>query len=437
MKISISIIISAILIFSIFSASFIASTLAQEEMTPNWKYTNGGDFSKIGISGDGNYIGAGTYDTHRFYLFHGNTSLWSSLLSGPVQSISMSSDGGYAAVGTVNYGGSDFYIFNRNSADPILKYYSEAGGSEGVISSDGKHALVAFSPGVGVLAGLRSEVMLFEIGKSEPSWTTYLTGSVYSLSMSQDGEYFVITAGNYQANVTGTIYLFDREQQTPLWTYTIGEYGANAVITGDGNYVIAVGGAQEDGSDYAIYQFSSQSSDPLWQAPLVTTNPLCTWGLSTSYNGSVSAVGLDQGAEGKIVLFDKNIAHELPIEGSGYQMTMSMDGRYIFVNNAHLLSCEYSAGTLDLKQEYQPTQHQVVEWFTNIASSADGKYVTAAVDIGADQNGVFFFSRMTETSGPNNQYGLILIVAVVLAVVLVLGVALFSLKRILHRKPIG
>ena len=376
---------------------------AQEEMTPEWTYEDDDKFSTVTISADGRYIGAGTSNTNKFHLFRGNLLLWEYPV-GNISSISMSSDGKYIAIGTE----SDFYLFDRESSSPLLTYPVEHESSVVAVSSDGKYIIVGSMP-TAYLQNAESKLYMFEREQPTPTWTKTLSGILESLSMSSNGDYIVAST-----SLPGMMYVFATEQEIPLWNYTFGNWSGGVRISSNGNYIVATGGDQVYGTNLThvprVFLFARQNSFPFYQKMVLEVPS--SRGVSISSNGSIFAISY---TISEIMLFNKNIQPYGPnslrfvsLPAPRVSMTMSSDGRYIFVGTVEgIFIYEYWDNTLNLKKEYTTNN----PFINDIASSSDGRYVVAVGHWGSSDNEhslIYFFENFHEkesTTDPLAQWG--------------------------------
>jgi len=378
-----AIVMMMLLAFSVIS--ILIGVFAQKEMVPEWTCEDEGWFTRVAVSADGSYVGAGTNNTNEFFLFQDDGVLLWNYSVGSVHSISMSSDGKYIAVGA----GSDFYLFDReNSSSPLLRYPVDYESSIVAISYDGKYVVVGAMPNVSQ-QNTSSKLYVFERGQFQPSWTKTLSGVLESLSLSNNGDYVVAST-----SLPGVLYLFSREQEAPLWSYYFGEWSGGVKISDDGEYVVATGGNQSDEYGMRIFLFYRHHSTPRYMK--VIPELPSRWGVSVSLNGSVFAVSY--AGSNRLVLFDWNVRpyssrsiRDVSLFSSGVSMSMSSDGRYIFVGTLDgIFVYEYLNNELELKNQYTAASLG----FFDVACSSDGNYVVAVGKLGlsgSERYRIFFF----------------------------------------------
>lgn len=401
----------AVLAIILLSTALVVSVLnhivTRQEMTPEWIYEDGNDFFRTAISADGNYLGAGTSNTSRFYIFQGNMSLWDYSV-GNVHSIAMSSDGKHVAVGA----GTDFYLFDSEVSSPLLKYRVGYETSLVVISPDGKHVVVGAGSSVRQ-ANAESKLYVFEWGKTIPTWTKTLQGVLESLSISGNGSYIVAST-----SLPGVMYVFVREQETLLWSYSFGDWGGGVRISSGGDYIVAIGGSEDD---YSLFQFLRERESQRYQKLIL--EPPSHRGLSASSNGSIFAISYT--SRNELILFDMNIQpyspssiHRVSLPASRVSMFMSSDGRYIFIGTSEgIFVYEYFNNRLSLTRQYTYNKPTIYD----VASSPDGRYLVAIghwrspVD---EHSNIYFFDSFRETAGPSDLWlqwaPLILVIIVVI-----------------------
>lgn len=220
---------------------------------PIWNYTNCDEIQSIAISGNGDYIVVGDFNS--IYSLHnaGSSSSESWIYkvgTGTfyINSVDISYDGNYIVAGSSN---NLVYLFNVSSSTPLWSFNTGSMVEKVVISSDGEY----------IAAGSHEKVYFFHRNSSTPIWT-YDKGYdnradyMYSLAISSDGKYLAVGA-------TELLLYFNNTSSTPLWTWEvprspIGEDGV--AMSEDGNYVAVVGGPTE-ASLYLIDGYKSTTAD--------------------------------------------------------------------------------------------------------------------------------------------------------------------------------
>jgi hypothetical protein len=409
--------------FSIVLAAIVPlEGLAGHEMTPEWTIDSENEFIEIDVSADGEYIAAAINNTNRLYVCRGNESIWYSSV-GLVHSLAMSADGKYIAVGAESM----FYFFSVHNSTPQLAYQLTYGNAKVATSADGNATAVG-TTSHNTNNTLETRLHLFQKDEDTPTWTSTITGVLESLSISDDGSYVVASTSK-----PGSLYLFAKEHATPLWVYNFGERSRGAKISGNGNYVVAVGGNQTGYKEMRIYRFLRQTSQPNY-VKVISELPSFQ-GVSISANGSIFAISYAEA--NRLIMFNL----ELPPYGYGpgsvlnvslpsprVSMSMSADGRHIIVGTLEgLFTYEYVNRQLELKNHYTVNK----PFINDVASSADGRYVAAAVTVRLKDNKnsmICFFDNFKEPKAdiahPWLQPALIVVTAAV-----ILATATFILRR--------
>ena len=330
---------------------------AAEANDPEWSYTTGDRVYSVAISGDGEYIVAGSDDDSVYFFDRdSDTYLWNYSTEGDVRSVAISSDGEYIAAGSVD---TQVYLFTKDSDLPLQIY---SAGDRAVvsvsISADGEY----------IAAGSVDErVYLFDKDSSTPLWSYYAGNWVWSVSISADGEY--IAAGSHR-----DVYLFDKDSSTPIWSYNTGSEVNSIAISADGEYIVA--GSADD----KVHLFARNSSTPLWSYD--TGEDVSS--VSISADGEYIVAG---GFDGKIRLFDKDSSAPLwrySIGDSVRSVAISADGGHL------------AGGSIDEKVYLFDSNSSTPLWsYTagndvfSVAISADGEYLA----VGSRDENVYFFDK--------------------------------------------
>ncbi|HJL53010.1 MAG TPA: PQQ-binding-like beta-propeller repeat protein, partial [Arenicellales bacterium] len=338
-----------------------------------WNYTTGDDVNSVSISGNGEYIVAGS-DDYKVYLFNKNSStpLWSYTAEDSVNSVAISADGEYIVAG----GKDDYiYFFDKDSSTPLWSYNTADDVGRVSISADGEY----------IAAGsYDKKVYLFGKDSGTPLWSYEIGGGVSSVAISADGEY-IAAAGEGDTNV----YLFDKDSSTPLRNYTIEgdiycyDFVASCVaISADGKYIVV-------GNDVGqIHLLDKSSSTPLWSYTVTGLSPQLV-SVTISADGKYIAAGSRYDT---VYLFDKDSSTPLWSYETGdtvYSVAISADGKYIV------------AGSLDRKVYLFDKDSGIPFWNYDtdhparaVAISADGEYLTA----GTTGDKVYAFENTALTS---------------------------------------
>jgi len=212
------------------------------------------------ISSDGNYILAHSYNSQvYFYSRDSAIPLWNyttkGIIYGNRASSDISSDGEYAAVVDYWYDGNyhgDVYLFSKESPEPLWIYETGNGVYSVAISEDGEY----------IVAGEQStsNLYLFSKDSSTPVWTYRTDDWVRSVDISANGEYIIAGCDNNK------IYFFDKDSSTPIWSYqTRLHYCTSVSISDDGYYIVASYVKPDGGnSESDLYLFSRHSNEPEW-----------------------------------------------------------------------------------------------------------------------------------------------------------------------------
>ncbi len=203
------------------------------------------DFECVAISGDGDYIAAGSLYHFNLYNKSSNMPIWTNETCRAALNIEISKNGEYI----VNDGGiRPGYInfFQRSKNEPIWSFNTNYNYPAIRLSaSDNLDYIVADVSELYLLNKSGNLIWSYKINSSnEPS------NHVFDFSISGSGNY-IIMAG-YDDN----IYLFNNFSKNPLWIYN--ESIPNLVdISYDGKYIIALG--------EKIRFFENKSNIPIWE----------------------------------------------------------------------------------------------------------------------------------------------------------------------------
>ncbi len=312
--------------------NFIPKT-AQENI---WNYTTGNDVRSVDVSGNGQYIVAGSHDG-KIYFFDSdsNVTLWTYNTGAELRSVAISENGSYIIGGAAN---GWVYCFYKSTNQTIWNYslsgqevltvaisedgqYMAAGGRSNIVyffnntPADPKSALWSYNTGDDVWAidlcynGSYIVVgngfgwlFLFDSSIGSPKnyiWRdTTVGGHPWTVSISDNG--FYIASGGYGDATNNNISLYCRTSGEPIWTYGIGSAWVQGVsISGDGKYIAA--SAREN---YRVYLFNATK----------ITNPLIwydnlgdyVWCVDISKNGEYIIAGTyDVGSKPQIYIYEK------------------------------------------------------------------------------------------------------------------------------------
>ncbi|MBE0637085.1 MAG: carboxypeptidase regulatory-like domain-containing protein [Bacteroidales bacterium] len=139
------------------------------------------------------------YEKWNFKVGGGGTSAW-------VIGVDVSADGSTVAVGTLVFLASDFdgemYLFNTYSNIPLW-VYEHTGDEISSISVSGDGSLIA-AAGWGPLNNAKPDFFLFRKESSNPLFTITTPGSLNSVDLSPDGTYCSVTGKAVHARVMGS-----------------------------------------------------------------------------------------------------------------------------------------------------------------------------------------------------------------------------------------
>jgi len=209
-------------------------------------------------------------------------------------------------------------------------------------------------------------------------------------------------------------------------------------ISDDGEYVVATGGNQSDEYGMRIFLFYRQYSTPRYTKVILELPS--RWSVSVSSNGSVFAISTRAFAIGwpggnRLVLFDWNVRpyssrsiRDASLSASGVSMSMSSDGRYVFVGTlSGVFVYEYLNNELGLKNQYTANSPLIFD----IACSSDGKYVVAVGKLGLSGNERYriFFFEMGNVVNLWAQLGPVIVGVIVVVVVGAVGFIFYRSYR--------
>ena len=137
-----------------------------------------------------------------------STPLWSYTTGGDAYTVDISADGAYITVASHD---GNVYLFDRQSSTPLWNYSPGSGHTPGTvaISSDGQYIVSGFS----YVVDSDPYCKIFIFNKDgDVLWNLSKSGRVFSVSISADGEYFVVGRGSgyfFQSSnsVSPTLYI--------------------------------------------------------------------------------------------------------------------------------------------------------------------------------------------------------------------------------------
>lgn len=233
--------------------------------SPLWSYTTGGSVRSVSISGDGEWMAAGSDDNYVYLLWkNSGIPLWSYKTGDWVFSVSISNDGNYVATGS---GAADknIYFFEWSSSTPLWNYTTEGTVLSISLSINGSYlAAVSYN-----------KLYLFKQSGPPPEWTYVASDYLAFASISNDSSYIVSGGWDNQ------VHLFNRSSDSPLWSYMTGGVVWSGSISADNNFVAAGSG------DNNVYLFNRTNPNPLWK--YLTGDDILS--VSFSANGNYLAAG--------------------------------------------------------------------------------------------------------------------------------------------------
>ncbi len=233
-----------------------------------WEYTTGGAVTTVSISFNSNYFVAGSLD-NRVYLFNRATEskIWDDGTGGDVSSVAMSDSGYYFVVGSAS---DDVIYYNRTSTTPEWTYSTGDDVQSVDISASGNYI---------VAGSWDNKLYYFESDSSTPDWSYTANGVVYSVAITNDGEY--ILAGDWNIG-EGSVYLFEQASGNPIWNDTL-DGNVYSVDISDDSYPFLVSG-DDDFYVHVIEPFPIQAPTLVSPSNGFTTNddtPLLDWNSAT------------------------------------------------------------------------------------------------------------------------------------------------------------
>lgn len=276
----------AILLSLLISYPVSGEILSTNSSDPVWSDHTGEHRTIVSVSGDGEYVIAGS-DTGflRFYARNG-TMLWRDLVEGKsVRSLALSRTGDVACVVFVNEDGpsssahGEIFFYNRDgkvlwnfSDDPTVEWIAMSDDGNSVYIS-GTPSLYSFSgngsmirrnvlsgriwtldsarDGSFAVAGSKISGHQLDLIKKDgvPSWNFSTKVGFGSTAIAPEGE--SIVAAGYSR-----LYSFDRDG-TVLWQFTGSSEFTSVAVSRDGNYTVA-------GSQYYVQTFN-RTGTLVWQ----------------------------------------------------------------------------------------------------------------------------------------------------------------------------
>lgn len=205
---------------------------------PIWMYSGGNSYN-VAISRDGKYMAAATageesnVNSNLIILWNGKSEkpLWQYHASGNFHDVSLSDDGQFIT-GSTGCPDRRFYLFSRNSNNPLIRTEPLTRDSpvhRAKISADGTLAAVGSESDDGA-------VFLFSKDKGQVwKFPTPQRSSVRALNFTPDGKYIGA------ATFGGDAYIFDKDKNSPIASWKVNASLGGIDIADDGSF-IATGG---------------------------------------------------------------------------------------------------------------------------------------------------------------------------------------------------
>jgi WD40 repeat protein len=215
------------LILIIITVMIVGSITAQSmDYDLVWSNKTAGWARSVAISGDGNYVAAGSDDTFVHFFDKVGNRLWESRASTRtgsfINSVSVSTDGSYIAAGSDD---SNVHFFDGNGT--VLWSKDIGAKAVSLVSVAGDGSFVAAS-------SENPDNKIYFINRKGTFLWSYTVGyNINGLSVSSDGS-FIVTGTN-----GGKIFYFDRDGRVK-WTHDIGSTGVSSVtVSSDGSFIIS------------------------------------------------------------------------------------------------------------------------------------------------------------------------------------------------------
>lgn len=360
----------------------------KDQSAPVWSFDMGKKWTtSVAISADGENIAAAS-NKRKIYLFDNDTSkpvwkykgkkakktgdtLWQD------RGLVAISNNGYLAASAKGW----IYLFNLNGKNPnkpVWKRYNGKALYSLAISEDGEY----ISAG-----GLAGRLYLWDKDKKKPVWTKKLsdTCSIQSLDMTPDGKY--ISVG--MSNPDNRIYIFNTQSSEPTFNLKAGNNFSvfSNAISDNGQYIMASGGA---GSDQLIYKYASifvkvGNTTPIWTLGIEDDQ---TFSAAISPSGHHAAIGFFN--QGLFVLEDTHGPGSTKwwLRYPGYitNMEYSNNGQYLAAGSGtHRVYLMRYDGSELLRN------WKVDNKIESVSISEDGQYIAAGTSL-------FHYMQMGESN---------------------------------------
>ena len=253
------------------------------------------DILNVAISDDGSYmVGERPSSASKIYLLgkDSGTPIWTCGDYPHTTEVDISGDGEYLVAGSFEDQNTTLSLFNKNSSTAVWDSTIDGLGAYQLlkISADGNY-IVAVS-GYG-------PVVLWNRNSSTPLWQYNTTAFPNRVAISADGAYIAATT-------SGTLYLFHKDSPTPLWTFHKQKV-AQVAFSGEGEY-LALSTNEDNWKTGKVYLFDTASSTPLWNLTLANTT---TESLTMAQDAELLAVSTN---DGKLHLLDFKVPVAAPAE---------------------------------------------------------------------------------------------------------------------------
>ena len=202
----------------LFASLSITPVAYTEEQVMIWSYSTASGVWTVGMSSDGKYIVAGSYDNHIYFFDSTGKLLWKYATGDTVWTVAISSDGKYTAAGSYD---NNVYLFD-STGKLLWKYKTDDVVLSTSISSDGKYTAAG---------SYDNHIYLFD-SDGVLHWKYKVFDVGLSTSISSDGKY--IAAGSYDSH----IYFFDSTGKL-LWKYKASDEIWDVALSSGGEYVVA------------------------------------------------------------------------------------------------------------------------------------------------------------------------------------------------------
>ncbi len=303
-----------------------------------WEYDSGSkNFYSLALSENAQYVACGFTDGTLMLFNTSKTNpkipIWTyDIGDGAIRKIAISANGSYIAAVSAS---SDHSAYLFNSTKPVgakeyLWRYNLGVQTRGLDITNN---------GTVVVGSTDNNVYLFNSSYSAskvPIWSYTAPMDVNSVSISEDGYYIAVGAGNNDAY--GSVYLLNSTFTAPksyIWNHTTAVNIIAVEISNDGSTIVAGSDYWFGTGDSSVYCFTTSNHEPLWKY----TEHTGIWyfeDISITEDGAYILAG--DYYDTSVLLFD-NIASvaKTPLwrsVGSVSDIDMSLDGKYFAIIQA-------------------------------------------------------------------------------------------------------